>query len=40
MEDARRGTELVRELMLPELTQWFNNEHMSLTGTTTKVLEL
>ena len=40
IEDAHRGTEAVRALMLPELTEWFDNEHKSLMGTTTKVLEL
>ena len=40
MDDARRGTALVRELMSPELTSWFGNQYTSLLGTTTKVLEL
>ena len=40
MEDAQRGTAVVRELMSPELTRWFGNQYSSLLGTTTKVLEL
>jgi len=38
--DAERGTAVVRELMRPELDRWFGNEHSSLIGTTTQVLEL
>lgn len=38
--DAERGTALVRELMRPELDRWFSNEHSTLIGTTTQVLEL
>jgi len=40
MDDAKRGTEAVRELMRPELTEWFGFQHASLLGTTTQVLEL
>jgi len=40
IDDARRGTAVVRDLMRPELTRWFANEHESLMGTTTQVLEL
>lgn len=40
MDDAKRGTAVVRELMKPELTQWFGNEKQTLLGTTTQVLEL
>ena len=40
LDDARRGTAVVRELMGPELRRWFNNEHATLLGTTTQVLEL
>jgi len=39
-DDAKRGTAVVRELMRPELTQWFGNQHESLLGLTTQVLEL
>jgi len=40
LDDAKRGTALVRELMRPELTRWFDNQYNSLLGTTTQVLEL
>jgi hypothetical protein len=40
IDDAKRGTACVRELMRPELTEWFGNEHKSLLGKTTQVLEL
>jgi len=40
IDDAKRGTAVVRELMRPELTQWFGNKYDSLLGTTTQVLEL
>ena len=40
IDDAKRGTAVVRELMRPELEHWFANKHTSLLGATTKVLEL
>ena len=40
LDDVKRGTAAVRELMRPELSQWFGNEYTSLMGTTTQVLEL
>jgi len=40
IDDAKRGTAVVRELARPELSRWFNNEVTSLLGTTTQVLEL
>jgi len=40
IDDAKRGTALVRELMRPQLEKWFANQHESLVGTTTQVLEL
>ena len=40
IDDAKRGTAVVRELMQPELQRWFGNEVSSLLGTTTQVLEL
>jgi hypothetical protein len=39
LDDAVRGTSLVRELMAPELSRWFSDHHM-LHGTATRVLEL
>ena len=40
IEDAEKGTAAVRELMKPQLSRWFGNEHTSLLGVTTKVMEL
>ena len=40
VDDAKRGTAAVRELMSPQLTQWFGEQHDSLLGTITKVLQL
>jgi hypothetical protein len=40
VEDAKRGTAAVRELMNDELTRWFGNQHASMMGTTTQCMEL
>jgi len=39
-DDAKRGTALVRAMCHDELERWFGNQHTSLLGTTTQVLEL
>ena len=39
LEDARRGSAAVRELMAPELDRWFSS-HTSIIGTASRVLEL
>ena len=40
IDDARRGTAVVRERMGVELGRWFGGGHTSLLGTATQVLEL
>jgi len=39
LEDARRGTELVRQLLAPELDRWFS-EHKMIMGQVQRSLEL